>query len=392
MVRYRTDWILFSATLFLVFLGLVMVYSASSGAYVAFRTFEGGDPAIPASTWKPLGANLLIKQAIAAVVGLFLLMFLKRTDYRQFDRPVWALAPLGLCVPLLVAAYAVGRKHRWLHFGVADLQPSEFAKPALIVFLAWFVVQRLDDINHKDTLRPAAFAVLGIGLLVLAADFGTAVVLLLTAAAVFYVAGLERRYFGLATVLVGCVLIAAIIHKPYRLIRVIEFFDPSYTLITKLDPSGVIKDYARQHRKTNDDTRYQAEQSKIAVGSGGLLGLGVTEGNQKLLYLPEAHTDFIYAVIGEELGLVGTLGVLAAFTVILWRGFRLFWRAPDHFGRYLALGITVCLIAQVLINISVVLDLGPTKGIPLPLVSYGGSSMVSTLISLGMLLSVGDNA
>jgi cell division protein FtsW len=179
--------------------------------------------------------------------------------------------------------------------------------------------------------------------------------------------------------------------KPYRVARVIGYVDPHYTLVDKINPGGQLKAYVHSSLATRDPA-YQARQSKIAIGSGGTLGVGLMQGKQKLFYLPEAHTDFIYAVVGEELGLWGAMALLVGFFLILWRGFRLFWLAPDDFGKYLALGITASVVIQALINISVVLDMGPTKGIPLPMISYGGSSLLSTLASLGMLLSVSEHA
>jgi cell division protein FtsW len=167
--------------------------------------------------------------------------------------------------------------------------------------------------------------------------------------------------------------------------------DPQYELLDTLDSTGAIKNYIHRSSSTRDPS-YQVRQSKIAVGTGGITGAGLMHGQQKLLYLPEAHTDFIYAVIGEELGLWGSSTVLIGFIVILWRGLRLFWVAPDDFGRYLALGVTISVVAQAFINMSVVLDLAPTKGIPLPMISSGGSSLLSTLTSLGILLSVGEHS
>jgi cell division protein FtsW len=213
----------------------------------------------------------------------------------------------------------------------------------------------------------------------------------LTAVVLFYVAGLDRRYLALgamAGVLIGCV---AVVSKPYRLARVVSYVNSDFTLVDKIDSSGRLKAYIQSSLAARDPS-YQPKQSRIAVGSGGVLGLGLMQGKQKLLYLPEAHTDYIYAVVGEELGLWGSTGVLAGFFVILWRGLRLFWLAPDHFGRYLALGVTVSIVVQALINISVVLDIGPTKGIPLPMISYGGNSLLSTLTSLGLLLSVSEHS
>ncbi len=216
-------------------------------------------------------------------------------------------------------------------------------------------------------------------------------VLMITAASIFFVAGISMRYVAYAVMGLMLLGVVGIITKPYRLSRVVNFVDPDYSIINKFDKEGWIKSKIETSLSTRDPN-YQARQSVIAVGSGGVLGLGLMQGKQKMLYIPEAHTDFIYAVIGEELGLWGCTGILAGFMVIFWRGLRLFWIAPDDFGRYLALGVTICLSFQALINISVVLDLGPTKGIPLPLISYGGTSVLSSLVSLGLLLSVSERS
>jgi cell division protein FtsW len=182
-----------------------------------------------------------------------------------------------------------------------------------------------------------------------------------------------------------------VISKPYRLARVIGFFDPEYTFVQRVDRSGKLQAYLRRSLVARD-TNYQVGQSKIAVGAGGLTGQGLMEGRQKLLYLPEAHTDFIYAVAAEELGLPGAVGILTAFLVIFWRGLRATVLIQDDFGRYLALGVTTMVVVQAFINMSVVLGLMPTKGIPLPMISFGGSSLLSTLASLGILMNVSEHA
>jgi cell division protein FtsW len=284
-----------------------------------------------------------------------------------------------------------GHAHRWLRLGSVGIQPSEFAKPALILFLAYFVTERAKKINNRRTLFGAFLTVGLLSVCVVVADLGTAVVLVMTAAVVFYVAGLDRKHIRIA-ILVGLVgVTAAVASKPYRLVRVFGFFDPDYTTLDRFSWGHRIKDYVQQS-SYNRDPGYHVRQSKIAVGSGGVTGLGLMQGKQKLLYLPEAHTDFIYAVVGEELGLVGCGGLLVLFMVLLWRGLRLARKAPDEFGRYLALGVTSMIVAQALMNMSVVLDLAPTKGIPLPMISYGGSSLMSTMLSLGMLLSVSEQS
>lgn len=375
-LRLKTDWILFFTIVIMVCFGMVIVYSASS---------------VTAELKYKNSYFFIGKQAAFAVASFFVLMTFKRIDYRRFKNPVWAFAPLGIVVASLIVVYfADPRRHRWLMLGPIGLQPSEFAKPAIIVFLAYFVTLRMRAINDRHTLIPAAIALLIVAIAVATSDFGTALVLVVTAVAVFYVAGLERRY--LVMVCAGGLVFGGffIAMKPYRLARIIGYIDPEYKLIDKVNPGGQLKTYVHSSLATRD-TAYQARQSKIAVGSGGALGIGLMQGKQKLLYLPEAHTDFIYAVVGEELGLWGCVIILAGFFVILWRGLRLFWVADD-FGRYLAVGIIASVLVQALINMSVVLDMGPTKGIPLPMISYGGSSLLSTLTSLGMLLSVSEHA
>ena len=376
--RLRTDWPLFLTVVVLVCLGLVMIYSASS--MVATLKFN-----------RP-SHYFLLRQAGWAVTSFFALMYFKRKDYRTLKSPVWAFGSLSVVLFMLVVVYFTDTStHRWLRLGPLSIQPSEFAKPALTVFLAWFVSWRLAVINAKNTLMPAALALWVVAGTVVVADLGTAIVLVATAATVFFVAGLEMRYFGFAAALCVLLAVGAVLMKPYRLNRVIAYADPAYKYLSLVDPHGKLKAYAESSLSTRD-AGYQARQSKIAVGSGGVLGLGLMQGKQKLLYLPEAHTDFIYAVIGEELGLWGCSAVLFGFLVVLWRGYRLFWVAPDDFGRYLALAITTSIVVQALINMSVVLDLGPTKGIPLPMISHGGSSLLSTLMSLGVLLSVSEHS
>jgi cell division protein FtsW len=292
---------------------------------------------------------------------------------------------------LLVAYAADPHTHRWIRAGAFSVQPSEFAKPALVLFLAYFISLRSNAINNRYTLGPAAVVVVILALMVGVPDLGTAIVLVVTATVIFYVAGLDRRYFVAAAMAALVLVAAAVAAKPYRMGRIIGYIDPEYKLLDRMDPSGTVKNYIHRSASAHDPS-YQVRQSKIAVGTGGVLGVGLMQGKQKLLYLPEAHTDFIYAVIGEELGLWGSTALLAGFLVILWRGFRLFWLASDDFGRYLALGVTTAIVVQAFINMSVVVDIVPNKGIPLPMISSGGSSLLSTLTSLGLLLSVSERS
>ncbi len=376
-MRLKTDWVLFLTIVAMVCLGLVMVYSASS--VVAELKFNSS-------------SHFVVRQLGWAIISFCVLMYFRRTDYRVLCSPTWAFGSLGVVLLMLVTVYFLDSKnHRWFRLSGFSLQPSEFAKPALVIFLAYFITRRRNDVNSRYTLWPAALSIIVLALCVVIADLGTAVVLVLTAATVFHVAGLDRRFF-IAALAVGAILAAgAVVSKPYRAGRIIAFVDPSGELLDRFDPKGTLKNYMHRSATAHDPT-YQARQSKIAVGSGGLLGLGLMEGKQKILYLPEAHTDFIYAVVGEELGLWGTTAVLAGFLIILWRGLQLVWTAPDDFGRYLAIGVTATIVIQAFINISVVLDIAPTKGIPLPMISSGGSSLFSTLTSLGILLSVGEHA
>jgi cell division protein FtsW len=275
--------------------------------------------------------------------------------------------------------------------GPLGLQPSELAKPALVIFLAFFVTWRAPAINTRFTLFPAALAVGLVILMVVIADLGTAVVLGLAAAVVFIVAGLDWRFCAIAGACALIGLVFFIASKPYRLARIVGYIDPGFRIISQFDAEGHVQQYLHKSLTTRD-TSYQAEQSKIAVGAGGPLGAGLMQGKQKLLYLPEAHTDFIYAVVSEEMGLVGSIGVLLAFVLILWRGLRATVLMHDDFGRYLALGVTTIVVVQGFMNISVVLGMMPTKGIPLPMISSGGSSLLSTLASLGILMNVSEHA
>lgn len=373
----KTDWTLFGTTVGMVAFGAVILYSASS----VIGELKFG------SSW-----HFVMRQALWMVPSFLLMMFLKRTHYIKLQSSTVAFAGIGLVLMLLFLVFFVdSAHHRWLRLGPFGLQPSELAKPALVVFLAYFVTWRAPAINTRYTLYPAALAVGLVILAVVVADLGTAVVLGVTATVVFFVAGLRWRFCAIAA---GCALIGLIVFiglKPYRLARLAGYVDPNFKYISMIDPAGHLQQYMHQSL-TSRDTSYQLEQSKIAVGTGGVMGAGLMQGKQKLLYLPEAHTDFIYAVVGEELGMVGSVGLLIAFIVILWRGLRAAVRMPDDFGRYLALGITTVVVVQGLMNISVVLGMMPTKGIPLPMISSGGSSLFSTLASLGILMNVSEHA
>jgi cell division protein FtsW len=381
--KVQTDWILFTTILVMLACGLLVLWSASS--VMAENPRYGSD------------FYFVLRQAGWAAISIPLMMFLKKRNYRVLNTPAWAFPAISFILVMLALVYRMDpRLHRWFRFGPLSLQPSELAKPVLILFLAYFVARRASAINTRFTLMPAAVIVGLVTGAVMMADLGTAVVLVVTAAVVFLVAGLEWKYVAVASAVLSVFLVYAIASKDYRIARVFGFFDPDYSsldspIVKYFDPRGELK----VRLQTAADTRnseYHIHQSLIAVGSGGPLGRGPMRSRQKLLYLPEAHTDFIFAVLAEELGLWGTLLTVGGFLIILWRGLRIYFRTPDDFGKYLALGVTTMIVVQAFMNISVVLGMTPTKGIPLPLISYGGSSLLSTLISLGILQSVGEHS
>ena len=379
--RLRTDWILFVTVLAMISFGVLMLYSASS---VTAKL----DPRY-GSSW-----HFVLRQMESAAAAIGIMMAFKRIHYRAFQNPAVAFSAVGVALLLLAAVYFLdSAHHRWLRLGgPVGMQPSELAKPAMVIFLAFFVTWRGRAINNpRYTLVPAALAVGLVIFAVVVADLGTAVVLGAAAMTVFFVAGLEWRYCMIVAAMAAVGVVVFVVKEPYRLGRVVRFFDPDFQIIAKFDPQGRIRARTEQTLRTRD-TNYQLEQSKIAVGAGGTAGLGLMNGRQKLLYLPEAHTDFIYAVVGEELGLIGTAGLLIGFSVIAWRGIRAAWKVRDDFGRYLALGVTAVVVVQGFVNMSVVLGMIPTKGIPLPMISYGGSSLLSTLAMLGILMNVSEHA
>ncbi len=359
--KLKPDRFLFLITLILVGAGLAMVFSSS--AVTAEEKF--GDP-----------NYFSFKQLIAAALGLAVMFVVMKIDYHFYRHPAVIFSVLAAVVALLVLVFflpAAANTHRWINLPGLSLQPSELAKLALILFLAYFLEKRKTNINHiAFTLVPIAVVVAVLaGLIVLQPDLGTALTLLATAGILLFVAGLDLRWIAVSVIFAVPAFYLLVFRVRYRRERILAFMDPWQ------EPLG---------------RGFQIIQSLVSVGAGGIAGLGYMEGKQKLFYLPEAHTDFIYAVVGEELGLVGTAAVLALFVLFLWRGLRASLRAPDLFGFYLALGITMMVCVQAFVNMSVVLSLLPTKGIPLPFLSYGGSSFVVMLASVGILLNVSQQS
>ena len=358
--KLQSDKWLFLATLALICASVVMVYSAS--ALVALERFQ--QPYL-----------FVTRQLMWAAVGVAVLSIVMRIDYRAYrnDRLIWVL--LGLVGMMLIAVLfrgPINGTRRWFGIGGFGIQPSELAKLAAIMFTALILERRRHRINELGYSLVPIGVIVGVltGLILLQPDFGTAVSLLAVIAVMVFAAGISYRYLLGAGLLMLPALYVIMMQADYRRRRLLTFMDPW------ADPLG---------------DGFQIIQSLIAVGTGGVLGKGLMSGVQKLFYLPEPYTDFIFAVIAEETGLLGASLVVMCFGVIAWRGLRTALRAPDSFGAFLALGITMMLVLQALVNISVVLGLMPTKGIPLPLVSNGGSSMLINLLAMGVLLNISQH-
>ena len=355
--RLSSDKTLFAVVLSLVFIGLIMVFSAS--AVMAQDRY--GSP-----------YTFVVKQIMWALAGLGAMAGIMNLDYRRTRHPAVVFSLLGVTTLLLVAVFFLDRAHnthRWIRLGSFSLQPSELAKPAIIIFLAYFLEKRSKRMaDWRHTLLPAVLPTLFLSLLIVAQpDLGTAMVCVAITAAILFVAGMELKYFGYAVAASLLPLYFLIFRVPWRYERILAFINP-YS-----DPQG---------------RGFNIIQSLIAVGTGGFSGMGLMEGKQKLFYLPEPHTDFIFAVTAEEFGLVGSLIVLALFAMFMFRGLRAAATSGDLYARYLAVGITAMVMVQALMNVSVVLALMPTKGIPLPFISYGGSSLFVTMATVGMLLNI----
>ena len=359
--KLKSDKWLFIATLALVCTSIVMVYSATAIVQAERGQYQYA---------------YLLKQGSFALVGLALVLVIMRIDYRTYRQPVVIWTVLGVvAVALVVVLFGreVKGARRWLDLGPIGLQPSELAKIAIIMFIAAILERRMDRINEPAYSLLPIGVVLGtvVGLVLTQPDLGTAMSIAMIAAVMIFAAGISYRYIAIIAAMAIPSLGLLIYLTPYRLARMKAYLDPW------ADPLK---------------GGYQAIQSMISVSVGGIFGVGLTDGLQKLFYLPEPHNDFIFAVIGEELGMLGATLVLACFCVIAWRGMRTAFRAPDRFGTFLAIGLTTMVAFQALFNISVVLGLLPTKGIPLPFVSYGGSSLLINLIGMGILLNVSQHA
>jgi cell division protein FtsW len=360
--KLKSDKVLFLTTLLLVCLSIVMVFSASAQFALADEWVDR--------------YRFVTKQALWAVLGLGALAAAMRVDYRAYRNEVFIyglLGAIGLMLVVVLLGDAVNGARRWLSLGGLGIQPSEFAKFGCILFTAMMLERRMHRIDEpRYALLPIGLVVGALVLLIVKEpDLGTAVSLSLVVGVMVFAAGLHYRYVVALALAAIPAFYVLLLTAPYRMRRLMSFLDPG------ADPKG---------------DGWQAIQSMLAVGTGGIFGRGLTHGVQKLGWLPEPHTDFIYAVISEELGIIGATGVLICFCLIAWRGLRIALRAEDQFGAFTAIGLTTMLCAQAFINMSVVLNLMPTKGIPLPLVSFGGSSLLVSLMAVGVLLNISQHS
>ena len=355
---HRLDLLLLITVLVLVSLGIVMVYSASFA--IAGERFRDA-------------YHFLKKQAMAAGLGMVLMILAAKLDYHRWQ---------ALAIPLLVLSagllgilifpglrHEVGGSARWLKFSFLSFQPAELAKLALVIYLARSLTKKEGRMQSLKVGVLPHFIVLGVlfVLVLKQPDFGTGVVFATLVFILLFVAGARVLYLGAAVMAAVPVLFYIATRAHYRMGRLLAFLDPWK------DPS---------------DSGFQIIQSFLAFGAGKQFGVGLGEGHQKLFYLPEVHTDFIFSVIGEELGLLGVTVVIGLFVFLTWRGFRACFRAADLFGSYLALGVTLLIAVQALLNMGVVMGLLPTKGATLPFVSYGGTSLMINLMALGILLNI----
>ena len=358
--KLASDKVLFATLVALSLFGCVMIYSAS--AVSAGET--SGNP-----------YRFLLKQIGALALGGMAAFLVYRIDYRRFAKPWVVYGAYGVC--LAAAGFALLRPpingaRRWIPLGVTMLQPSELLKVALVLLLAYQLSRKTAKTgNPERALVPAlVFSMAAAGVVVLQPDLGTAACYVMLCAVLLWLAGARARWFLFGALAMLPALAALMLSADYRRARLLAFLNP------EADPLGA---------------GFQAIQSLIAVGAGGWFGNGLGGSRQKLFFLPFPHTDFIFAIVGEELGFVGASALVLCFGIVAWRGLRAARRAPDAFAAFLAAGATAMIVVQAAINLSVVLALVPTKGIPLPFVSYGGSSLVASWIAGGLILNISQH-
>ncbi len=358
--RSPSDYLLALVVFGLIVFGLIMIYSSS--VIISYERVGHG-------------FYYLTQQAISLAIGLVAWLVFQSIDYHNLKKfGFWLLiASVFLLVLVLIPFFSSTDVHRWISIGSFSFQPSEIVKLFFIIYLASWLADKKGEIQElKKGFLPFLFiTILIAGLIVLEPDLGTAAVVVLTALVIYYLAG-ARLIHLLITILAGSGLFyLLIITVPYRLSRFLTFLNP------EASPMG---------------TGYQLRNALIAIGSGGIFGLGFGSSSQKYLYLPEAHTDSIFAIISEELGFIRTILVIIAFVIIAWRGLRISQNAPDRFGQLLAGGITAWIVTQAFINIGAMLGLIPLTGLTLPFVSYGGTSLVVSLAGVGILLNISKHS
>jgi cell division protein FtsW len=359
----RIDWFMFAIAGALALFGAMMVYSAS--AMVALKETDSSSQ-----------YTYFLKQVVFTLGGLAAMLLVSKIDYHFFQKPWVVFSICGITIVLLLSVFGfppINGARRWIRISGFSFQPSELTKIALPIFLAYLLTKKEDVVGDlKETVFPCLVG-LGLlaGLVFLEKDLGTTIVLCAIFSAVYFAAGAKLVHIASVAGVLVLIGAAAIFFAPWRVARLMAFMDP--------------------YNYANNEA-YQVVQSLYAIGSGGIFGEGFAKGHQKLFYLPYPYSDFIFSVVGEELGLIGTLAVVIAFGLLLWRGARAAVLAPDRFGNLLGIGIITGLIVQALFNISVVTSILPAKGIPLPFISYGGSSVLVSLIGVGILLSISKYA
>jgi cell division protein FtsW len=353
---YRFDKRLFFSTLILITLGLVMVFSASGVA--AAEKYN-----------QPF--YFLIHQLIGAATGLIVIVIILSIRKPFYQHPVFIFGLLLLTLGLLFLCFMMpsfAKTNRWVILFGLRFQPSELAKVSLVLFLAWYLDRRKEKIQELSVLLvPSGVVFLFVLVILKEPDFGTALLTFALCAILLFIGGVRLKYFAYLGLLSLPLFAYYVFSAGYRLDRILAFFSPDKNLQT---------------------LNFQVAQSKIALGAGGLLGVSIGESAQKMFFLPCPHTDFIFAVIGEELGLLGTLATLVLFIILIWRGIVISMKAPNLFSQLAAAGLTLLIAIQALLNITVVLGLGPAKGVPLPLLSFGRSSLITTLFAIGILLHI----
>ena len=359
-MRTQSDRVLIAATLALLLIGLLMVYSAS--AVLAARQY--GDAFL-----------FLKKQILWVSIGVVAMMIVSKIPYQRLRSAAFPMLLGAVILLMAVLIPSVGMEingsRRWIGWGFFSMQPSELAKICMVVYLAGYLAKRKDHLHNfsRGFLPPLLTVGLLLSLIIAEPDFGTVAVMAVIAGTMLFVGGVRLNHLWAIGIIAIPFAYALVAKSGYRRERLLAFLDPWK------DPT---------------DGGFQIIQSFLAMGQGGAMGQGLGEGRQKLFFLPYPHTDFIFAVIGEELGLIGTLFVLTLFAVVAWRGMRIALSAPDLFGRYLGFGITLMIVFQAQVNMAVVTGLLPTKGLTLPLLSYGGSSLLINMIGIGVLLNLAE--